>query len=70
MGDSAYVASACDDLDHYHPHQNPAAKEGAGQHQARPQKRVEAGNATCFRINENGVLWFKHCLVVPKVPEL
>jgi hypothetical protein len=31
---------------------------------------VEAGNTTCFRINENGVLWFKHRLVVPKVPKI
>jgi hypothetical protein len=25
------------------------------------KERVEAGKATCFRIDEKGVLWFKHC---------
>jgi hypothetical protein len=34
------------------------------------KEQIEAGNATCFRIDENGVLWFKHRLVIPKVPEL
>jgi hypothetical protein len=34
------------------------------------KERVEAGKATCFRIDEKGVLWFKHRLVVPKVLEL
>jgi dolichyl-phosphate-mannose--protein O-mannosyl transferase len=24
----------------------------------------------CFRIDEAEVLWFKNCLVVPKIPEL
>jgi hypothetical protein len=34
------------------------------------KERVEVGKATCFRIDENGVLWFKHRLVIPKVPKL
>jgi hypothetical protein len=34
------------------------------------KERVVAGRATCFRIDENGVLWFQNRLVVPKVPEL
>jgi hypothetical protein len=34
------------------------------------KERVEAGKATCFRIDEDGVLWFQNRLVVPKVPEL
>jgi hypothetical protein len=34
------------------------------------KERVVAGMATCFRIDENGVLWFQNHLVVPKVPEL
>jgi hypothetical protein len=34
------------------------------------KEQVEAGKATCFRIDEKGVLWFKHRLVVPKVLEL
>ena len=34
------------------------------------KERVVAGKATCFRIDENGVLWFQNRLVVPKVPEL
>ena len=34
------------------------------------KERVMAGKASCFWIDEKGVLWFKNCLVVPKVPEL
>jgi hypothetical protein len=34
------------------------------------KERVVTGRATCFRIDENGVLWFQNRLVVPKVPEL
>jgi len=32
--------------------------------------RVVTGKALCFWIDDKGVLWFKNCLVVPKVPEL
>ena len=34
------------------------------------KERVRNGKATCFRIDDVGVLWFKNRLVVPKVPEL
>jgi hypothetical protein len=34
------------------------------------KERVVAGKASCFRIDEKGVLWFQNHLVVPKVPEL
>jgi hypothetical protein len=34
------------------------------------RERVVTGKAPCFHIDDNGVLWFKNCLVVPKVPEL
>ena len=34
------------------------------------KERVRNGKAECFSIDEEGVLWFKDRLVVPKVPEL
>ena len=34
------------------------------------QERVVTKKAPCFRIDDEGVLWFKNHLVVPKVPEL
>ena len=34
------------------------------------KERVITGKALCFRIDDEGVLWFKNHLVVPKVPEL
>jgi hypothetical protein len=45
-----------------------AQKENKGI--AHIKERVRNGKAACFRIDDTGVLWFKHCLVVPKVPEL
>nr|ACS91357.1 polyprotein [Coix lacryma-jobi] len=32
--------------------------------------KIKAGETTCFRVDEAGVLWFKDRLVVPKVPKL
>ena len=34
------------------------------------KERVWNGKAECFSIDDKDVLWFKDCLVVPKVPEL
>ena len=34
------------------------------------RERVVMGKAPCFQIDDEGVLWFKNRLVVPKVPEL
>jgi hypothetical protein len=34
------------------------------------RERVITGKAPCFHIDNDGVLWFKNHLVVPKVPEL
>ena len=34
------------------------------------KERVREGKATCFRIDDADVLWFKDRLVVPKVSEL
>ena len=34
------------------------------------RERVVTGKALCFLIDDEGVLWFKNRLVVPKVPEL
>ena len=34
------------------------------------KERVRNGKAKCFSIDNDGVLWFKDRLVVPKVPEL
>ena len=34
------------------------------------KERVRNGKAECFSIDDEGVLWFKNRLVVPKVPEL
>ena len=34
------------------------------------QEKMEAGKATCFRKNDQGVLWFKDHIVVPKNVEL
>ena len=34
------------------------------------KERVRNGKAECFTIDDEGVLWFKDRLVVPKVPEL
>ena len=45
-----------------------AQKENKGI--AHIKERVRNGKATCFRIDDVGVLWFKNRLVVPKVPEL
>ena len=33
-------------------------------------EKIEAGKATCFRKDDQGVLWFKDCIVVPKDAEL
>jgi hypothetical protein len=30
------------------------------------RRRLELGEAQCFRQDADGVLWFKDCLVVPK----
>ena len=45
-----------------------AQKENKGI--AHIKERVRNGKAECFSIDDKGVLWFKDCLVVPKVPEL
>ena len=45
-----------------------AQKENKGI--AHIKERVRKGKATCFKIDDAGVLWFKNRLVVPKVPEL
>jgi hypothetical protein len=34
------------------------------------KEKVRKEKGSCFRIDEVDVLWFKDCLVVPKVPEL
>jgi hypothetical protein len=34
------------------------------------QEKMEAGKATCFRKDDQGVLWFKDRIVVPKDVEL
>ena len=34
------------------------------------RKRVMSGKAPCFQIDDEGVLWFWKCVVVPKVLEL
>ena len=33
-------------------------------------ERVMTEKAPCYRVDDEGVLWFKNCLVVPKVSEL
>ena len=45
-----------------------AQKENKGI--AHIKERVRNGKAECFSIDDEGVLWFKDRLVVPKVPEL
>ena len=45
-----------------------AQKENKGI--AHIKERVRNGKAECFSIDDEGVLWFKNRLVVPKVPEL
>ena len=45
-----------------------AQKENKGI--AHIKERVKNGKEECFSINDEGVLWFKDRLVVPKVPEL
>jgi predicted RNase H-related nuclease YkuK (DUF458 family) len=34
------------------------------------REKVITGKAPCFRIDDDGILWFKNRLVVPKVNEL
>jgi hypothetical protein len=34
------------------------------------QEKMEADKATCFRKDDQGILWFKDCIVVPKDVEL
>ena len=34
------------------------------------KERIKNGKAECFKVDDEGVLWFKNRLVVPKVPEL
>jgi hypothetical protein len=34
------------------------------------RQRLELGEAQCFQQDDDGVLWFKDCLVVPKDFEL
>ena len=45
-----------------------AQKENKGI--AHIKERVKNGKVECFSIDDEGVLWFKDWLVVPKVPEL
>jgi hypothetical protein len=45
-----------------------AQKENKGI--AHIRRRVATGKAPCFQVDNEGVLWFKNRLVVPKVPEL
>ena len=45
-----------------------AQKENKGI--AHIKERVRKGKAECFGIDDEGVLWFKNRLVVPKVPGL
>ena len=45
-----------------------AQKENKGI--AHIKERVRNGKVECFSIDDEGVLWFKDHLVVPKVPEL
>ena len=45
-----------------------AQKENKGV--AHIKERVRNGKVECFSIDNEGVLWFKDRLVVPKVPEL
>jgi hypothetical protein len=33
-------------------------------------EKMEAGKANCFRKDDQGVIWFKNCIVVPKDVEL
>ena len=32
--------------------------------------QIKSGKTSCFTIDEDGILWFKNRLVVPKMPEL
>jgi len=34
------------------------------------KEKIQAGKADCFRIDDEGIVWFKNRLVVPKIPEL
>jgi hypothetical protein len=34
------------------------------------QEKMEAGKATCFRKDDQGILWFKDCIMGPKDVEL
>jgi hypothetical protein len=34
------------------------------------KEKVRKEKASCFRIDEADILWFKNCLVIPKVPKL
>ena len=45
-----------------------AQKENKGI--AHIKERIKNGKAECFKVDDEGVLWFKNRLVVPKVPEL
>ena len=45
-----------------------AQKENKGI--AHIKERIKDGKAECFKVDDEGVLWFKNRLVVPKVPEL
>ena len=45
-----------------------AQKENKGI--AHIKERIKDGKAECFKVDDEGVLWFKDRLVVPKVPEL
>jgi hypothetical protein len=33
-------------------------------------EKMEAGKANCFRKDDQGVIWFKDCIVVPKDAEV
>ena len=45
-----------------------AQKENKGI--AHIKERIKNGKAECFKVDDEGVLWFKNRLVVPKVSEL
>ena len=45
-----------------------AQKENKGI--AHIKERIKNGKAECFKVDDEGVLWFKNRLVVPKVLEL
>jgi len=45
-----------------------AQKENKGI--AHIKERIKDGKGECFKVDDEGVLWFKDRLVVPKVPEL